>query len=41
MSFGVASMAPSAESNYENLIISADLALYRAKHEGRNCIVCA
>lgn len=39
MSFGIASMEPSVESNYENLVIFADLALYKAKHEGRNRIV--
>lgn len=39
MSFGIASMVPSAESNYENLITSADFALYKAKNEGRNRIV--
>lgn len=39
MSFGIASMEADSESNYENLIISADLALYRAKHEGRNRII--
>jgi diguanylate cyclase (GGDEF)-like protein len=41
MSFGIASMIPSVDNNYENLIISADLALYKAKHEGRNRIVSA
>lgn len=41
MSFGIASMVPNADNNYENLIISADMALYKAKHEGRNRIVSA
>lgn len=41
MSFGIASMVPSAECNYENLITSADLALYKAKNEGRNRIISA
>ena len=41
LSFGIASMIPSPESNYENLITSADMALYKAKNEGRNRIVSA
>lgn len=41
LSFGIASMLPSAECNYESLITSADVALYKAKTEGRNKIVLA
>jgi diguanylate cyclase (GGDEF)-like protein len=41
MSFGISSMIPAENKNYENLIVSADLALYKAKHEGRNRIVTA
>jgi diguanylate cyclase (GGDEF)-like protein len=41
MSFGISSMVPAENKNYENLIVSADLALYKAKHEGRNRIVTA
>ena len=39
MSFGISSMIPDEKNHYKNLIASADLALYKAKHEGRNCIV--
>lgn len=41
MSFGIASMIPDENSNFENIITSADMALYRAKNEGRNCIITA
>ena len=36
-SCGVAAMIPSAETA-ENLVASADRALYAAKHSGRNCV---
>jgi diguanylate cyclase (GGDEF)-like protein len=39
LSFGIASMVPHHLSICENLIKSADLALYKAKENGRDCIV--
>jgi diguanylate cyclase (GGDEF)-like protein/PAS domain S-box-containing protein len=41
LSFGVAAMVPSADLPAKVLIETADRALYRAKDQGRNCIVCA
>ena len=41
MSFGIASIIPNEKNNCESLIMTADLALYRAKEDGRNCIVTA
>ncbi|MGI5879122.1 MAG: diguanylate cyclase [Syntrophomonadaceae bacterium] len=35
-SFGVASITPQSQANFDDLIRSADQALYRAKNEGRN-----
>ncbi len=39
MSFGVSSTIPKKDSDYENLIKSADIALYKAKENGRDCTV--
>lgn len=39
LSFGVSTTVPNKDSDYENLIKSADKALYKAKEKGRNCIV--
>lgn len=39
MSFGIASIVPKEQDRCENLITSADIALYKAKNEGRNRIV--
>lgn len=39
MSFGVSSIVPNKDSDYENLIKSSDIALYKAKEQGRDCIV--
>ena len=39
MSFGIASIVPKEQDRCENLIASADIALYKAKNEGRNRIV--
>jgi diguanylate cyclase (GGDEF)-like protein/PAS domain S-box-containing protein len=41
LSFGVAAIVPSADLAAKILIEIADRALYRAKAQGRNCIVCA
>jgi diguanylate cyclase (GGDEF)-like protein len=38
VSLGVASLVPSRDSLPEDLIRQADLALYRAKQSGRNCL---
>ena len=37
-SCGVASMTPRSTLAAENLVASADRALYAAKHSGRNCV---
>jgi diguanylate cyclase (GGDEF)-like protein len=37
-SCGVASMTPRANASSDNLVASADRALYAAKHSGRNCV---
>lgn len=39
MSFGIASIIPKEQDRCENLIASADIALYKAKNEGRDRIV--
>lgn len=39
MSFGISSKVPSEYYYYEDLVKSADLALYKAKEDGRDCIV--
>lgn len=39
MSFGIASIVPKEQDSCENLIASADIALYKAKNEGRNRII--
>ena len=36
ISLGVALMVPTAEADTDTLLSSADVALYQAKHEGRN-----
>jgi diguanylate cyclase (GGDEF)-like protein len=38
VSLGVASLVPSSEHPPEYLVQQADLALYHAKHSGRNCV---
>ena len=37
-SCGVAAMTPAADATAEQLVASADRALYAAKHSGRNCV---
>jgi diguanylate cyclase (GGDEF)-like protein len=37
-SCGVAAMTPRADASSDNLVASADRALYAAKHSGRNCV---
>ena len=39
MSFGISCMIPNEAKNQSILLSSADVALYKAKSEGRNCIV--
>jgi diguanylate cyclase (GGDEF)-like protein/PAS domain S-box-containing protein len=41
LSIGIASMIPSTPKPFSNLVTAADLALYKAKHLGRNCITSA
>ena len=41
LSIGVASMIPATQKSLANLVSAADLALYKAKHLGRNCIASA
>jgi len=40
ISLGVAVMTPDLEADTHTLLSSADVALYQAKHEGRNCAIC-
>ncbi|HQS66207.1 MAG TPA: GGDEF domain-containing protein [Sulfuricurvum sp.] len=39
MSYGISSIVPTQKTMREHLIASADMALYKAKNDGRNCIV--
>ncbi|MFA5216104.1 diguanylate cyclase domain-containing protein [Sulfuricurvum sp.] len=39
MSFGISSKIPNENYYYEDLIKTADMALYKAKEDGRDCIV--
>ena len=39
LSMGISTMVPRENSSYQQLIQSADKALYQAKHQGRNCFV--
>ena len=41
LSFGIAGVIPGSNSSSEDLIAEADRALYQAKVEGRDCIVCS
>jgi diguanylate cyclase (GGDEF)-like protein len=41
LSIGVASRTPAGESTAEDILYAADMALYRAKENGRNCVECA
>jgi PleD family two-component response regulator len=39
VSIGIASLFPTSESIPDTLIAAADRALYRAKAQGRNCVI--
>ncbi len=39
LSFGISSTIPQQQTNYKDLLNKADIALYKAKQNGRNCIV--